>query len=73
MLPIEISKKITQFYQPASISDYDSIIKLSDFSNLFAPIDFVSEENIKSALEKIGFDKENMIDDAYLIKSVKSI
>jgi len=71
MLPKDISNRINQYYKPGNIFDYDEIIGLSSFFNLFAQIEMPSENDILIALTQIGFKKDNRLNDLFFINYKK--
>jgi len=70
MLPNLIIQRIAQFYEPGTLDNYDSIITFDDFAKLFAPIDAISGNELNQALNDIGFDSNNMIDNLYFVLKI---
>jgi hypothetical protein len=63
-----IIETIQNHYLPGTISNYDLIIKMSDLTDLFAPVLKITAFDISLALPMLNFLEESKIDDGYFVK-----
>ena len=55
----KIAERILQFFEPATIEDYDMIIDIDDFINIFANIERPLLADIEEVLEILGFKEDD--------------
>ncbi len=69
-----IAELVLQFFEPATIRDYDKTIEIQDFINLFAQVEMPKLADIEYVLNYLGFKKEECrIDFDFLVKTKEPI